>query len=66
MVDEKEIDAFLEHYGIRGMKWGVSKQQAGRAAKAVGKGSVVVGKVAGRGIKKAAIYSKDQIGRAHV
>jgi len=52
MIDE-EVEEFLEHYGVKGMRWGK------RAAKATGRGSLVVGKAAGRGIKKTAIYAKN-------
>lgn len=66
MITDEEIDAFFEHSGVKGMKWGQRKQQASDAAKAVGRGTVVTGKVAwkgtkavGRGTKKAVLWSKD-------
>lgn len=74
MTDAERVEVFLERYlehsGVKGMKWGVRKAQAGRAARATGRGSLIVGKAAGRaslvvgkatgrGIKKTAIYAKN-------
>lgn len=33
MSTDAEIDEFLEHFGVRGMKWGVRKSPAQRAAR---------------------------------
>jgi hypothetical protein len=63
-------DAYLAHYGVKGMKWGQRKAQAGSAARATGRGALrgakVAGRVgwagtkmAGRGTKRAAIWSKN-------
>ena len=49
MIDDSEVDAFLEHYGVKGMRWGVRKgdpdfdRKVSRNKKiAVGAGSVAV------------------------
>ncbi len=40
---------FLNHHGVKGMRWGVRKSDVGGAAKAVGKGAGAVAKVVGKG-----------------
>lgn len=61
-----EEDVYIEHYGVKGMQWGVRKQQAASAARAAGRGGAVAGKAAwrgtkavGRGTKKTALWVKD-------
>ena len=39
-------DDVLEHFGVKGMQWGVRKQQAASAGKAVGRGAKATGKFA--------------------
>lgn len=53
-----ELD-YLEHYGVKGQKWGVRKQQATNATKAIGRASWTGAKAIGRGTKKTAIWAKD-------
>jgi hypothetical protein len=53
IIDEElyfgyEIEDFLEHYGIRGMKWGIRNEKV----RTVARTSVSVAKVIGRGTKK--------------
>lgn len=31
MIDDEEVEVFLEHFGIRGMKWGVRRQRRNQA-----------------------------------
>lgn len=59
-------DEYLAHYGVKGMQWGVRKQQAASAARTAGRGAAVAGKAAwkgakavGRGTEKAAIWTKN-------
>lgn len=40
-------EEFLEHFGTKGMKWGVRKQQAGGAAKSVGRAAKATGRFIG-------------------
>lgn len=49
MISDNDIDAFLEHHGVKGMKWGVRK--AGSAAASTAR-------AAGRGTKKVGAASK--------
>lgn len=37
MVDDQDVDAFLEHHGIKGMRWGVRKAERGGVSRAVDK-----------------------------
>lgn len=37
MTRDEELDAFLEHHGIKGMRWGVRKAERGGASRAVDK-----------------------------
>lgn len=37
MVDDQDIDAFLEHHGIKGMRWGFRKAERGGVSRAVDK-----------------------------
>lgn len=37
MVDDQDVDAFLEHFGIKGMRWGVRKAERGGVSRAVDK-----------------------------
>lgn len=62
MIVDEEV--YLEHYGVKGMQWGVRKQQAVKVSKAVGRGAAATGRVAwkgtkavGRGVKKTAQWS---------
>jgi hypothetical protein len=53
IIDEKtyldyEIDDFFEHYGVKGMHWGIRNEEAQRIARK----SVSVAKTIGRGTKK--------------
>lgn len=47
-----DVDIFLEHHGVRGMKWGVRK------AEAVGRGAVTTAKAVGRGAKATVNWSR--------
>lgn len=33
MIDDREIEDFLEHYGVKGQKWGVRKANGKRTGK---------------------------------
>jgi hypothetical protein len=63
IIDE---DVYLEHYGVRGMKWGVRRDQAasvgkavGRASKATGRGTVRGAKAVGRGAAATGRFVKE-------
>lgn len=47
-------EEFMEHFGTKGMKWGVRKQQLSGAARATGRGVARGAKATGRGLGKAA------------
>lgn len=49
---EDEVNDFLEHFGVKGMQWGVR-----RAASATGRGAARASKATGRGIKRGAQYA---------
>lgn len=48
-ISQAGADFILEHHGVKGMRWGVTKEQVGGAAKAVGSAT----KTAGSGVGKA-------------
>lgn len=64
IIDEEDYVDYIEHVGVKGMKWGVRKQQAASAARTAGRGTAVAGKAAwkgtkavGRGTKKTAVWA---------
>jgi hypothetical protein len=52
-------EAYLEHYGKKGMQWGVRRAQAATVAKATGRVAWKGTKAVGRGTKKTAVWAKD-------
>jgi hypothetical protein len=49
---------YLEHFGVKGMKWGVRRGQATSVAKTTGKVVWKGTKTVGRGAKRAALWAK--------
>lgn len=50
MTDTQEIEDFLEHYGVKGMQWGVRKSRSGRTKfsnRSKGQKAVIIGVGAG-------------------
>jgi len=52
-------DAYMEHHGVKGQKWGVRKDRAVRVSKAVGRGSKKTAIVVGRGARGTFRFARD-------
>lgn len=68
IIFEDVSDEYLEHYGVRGMKWGVRKQPSratsSKARKTRSKGASLVVNNLGNKVKLSAIQTKNKAGAA--
>ncbi len=68
---DEEVDAFLEHFGVKGMRWGVTTRTVGRGtvrtAKTVGRETARAAKAVGRGtVKTAKFVNRNRVATAAV
>ena len=52
----REVDEFLAHHGVKGMRWGVRKEEVSSAASSAGKAAGRGLAKTGRGLKKTANF----------
>lgn len=52
MIDDKDVEAFLAHHGVKGMKWGQKKTKAVTAVKTTGRAVGRAGSATGRFVKR--------------